>query len=142
MKVLVAVDGSKASLEAVDWLVGHARAAKEPPVVGLVTVHQPVLKLARAVMRVKPEELEHWYQKQGEANLAAARKKLRRAGIAFRSLILIGPIAETLVRHAARAKCELILIGSSGMGAAGSLLAASVASKVLHLTKIPVLLAR
>lgn len=142
MKILVAVDGSKPSLEAVGWLVGHAGGAKVPPTVELLTVHQPVSKLARVAMRIKPDELAHWYQEQGEANLAAAKKKLHRAGISFRSHVLIGPVAETLVRHAARTKCELIVIGSSGMGAAGSLLAASVASKLLHLARIPVLLAR
>ena len=37
---------------------------------------------------------------------------------------------------------DLIVLGASGMGAAGSLLAASVAAKVLHLARIPVVLAR
>lgn len=142
MKILVAVDGSKTSLEAVEWLVSHAGMSNEPPTVELVTVHQPVSRLARVAMHIKPDELAHWYQKQGEANLAAAKRKLHRAGLSLRSHVLIGPVAETLVRHAARTKCELIVIGTSGMGAAGSLFAASVASKVLHLAKIPVLLAR
>jgi nucleotide-binding universal stress UspA family protein len=56
--------------------------------------------------------------------------------------VLVGPVAETLVRHAGKTRCDLILIGTSGMGAAGNLLAASVASKVLDLATLPVLLAR
>lgn len=142
MKILVAVDGSQTSLEAVEWLVRHVGNLREPPSVELVTVHQPVSALARAAMRIKPAELEQWYREQGEANLASARKKLERTGLRLRSQVLVGPVAETLVRHAARTKCGLIVVGSRGMGAAGSLLAASVASKVLHLAKIPVLLAR
>jgi len=142
MKILVAVDGSQTSLEAVEWLVRHVGNLREPPTVELVTVHQPVSALARAAMRIKPAELAQWYHEQGEANLAKARKKLERAGLRLRAHVLVGPVAETLVRHAAQAKCGLIVVGSRGMGAAGSLLAASVASKVLHLAKIPVLLAR
>jgi nucleotide-binding universal stress UspA family protein len=142
MKILVAVDGSKPALEAVNWLVAHAHWYREPPAVELVTVHQPVSKLARAALRIKQDELERWYVKQGEANLAQAKKRLHKARLHFRSHVLVGPVAETLVRHAGKTRCDLILIGTSGMGAAGNLLAASVASKVLDLATLPVLLAR
>jgi nucleotide-binding universal stress UspA family protein len=142
MKILVAVDGSKTALGAVDWLVAHAHWYREPPMVELVTVHQPVSALARTALRIKKDELARWYVKQGEANLAQAKKRLHKARLHLRSHVLVGPVAETLVRHAGKTRCDLILIGTSGMGAAGNLLAASVASKVLDLATLPVLLAR
>lgn len=142
MKILVAVDGSKPSLEAVDWLVAHAGWYRKPPAVELVTVHHPVSSLTRTALRIKQGEMTRWYREQGEANLAQAKKKLHKAKLHFRSHVLIGPAAQTLVRHAAKSKCDLIVIGSSGMGAAGNLLAASVAAKVLDLATLPVLVAR
>lgn len=142
MRILVAVDGSKTSLEAVDWLVKHARALRERPAIELLTVHEPIAKLARFGLRLKRAEVARWYRDQGEANLKKAKQKLRRAGLRWREQIHVGAVARTIVRHAMRAKCDLIVLGASGMGAAGSLLAASVAAKVLHLARIPVVLAR
>lgn len=43
MKILVAVDGSKNSLNAVDSVIQHADWYREKPTVELVTVHLPVL---------------------------------------------------------------------------------------------------
>jgi nucleotide-binding universal stress UspA family protein len=142
MKILVAVDGSKPSLEAVDWLIANAKQFREPPAVELLTVHAPIPKLARFGLRLNRAEIAKWYRGQGEANLKQARRRLERARLAFRALVHVGPIAATIVRHARRAKCDLIVIGSSGMGAAGNLLAASVAIKVLSQARRPVLLAR
>ncbi len=142
MKILVAVDGSKTSLAAVRWVIAHARRLREPPAVELLTVHAPIPKLARFGLRLKKAEIARWYRGQGEANLKQARLRLERARVAFRAQIHVGPVAQTLVRHARRTKCDLIVIGSSGMGAAGNLLAASVATKVLQLARRPVLLAQ
>lgn len=142
MKILVAVDGSKTALDAVDWVIANAKQLREPPAIELLTVHDPISKLARFGLRITKAEVGKWYRAQGEANLKRAKQKLERARLHFRSSIHVGEVAETIVRHAQRMKCDLIVLGSSGMGAAGSLLAASVAAKVLHLAKRPVLLAR
>lgn len=142
MKILVAVDGSKASLEAVDWLVAQANQFREPPTVELLTVHAPIPKLVRVGLRMKKAEIAKWYRGQGAANLKQAERRLQRARLKYHAQIHVGAVAETIVRHAQRTKCDLIVIGSSGMGAAANLLAASVATKVLHLAKRPVLLAR
>lgn len=142
MKILVAVDGSKTSLDAVRWVIANAKQFREPPAVELLTVHEPIPRLARFGLRISKAEVGKWYRAQGEANLKRAKQLLERAKLHFRSYIHVGEVAETIVRHAQRMKCDLIVLGSSGMGAAGNLLAASVATKVLHLAKRPVLLAR
>jgi nucleotide-binding universal stress UspA family protein len=142
MKILLAVDGSKASLDAVDWLAAHAKGQRNPPAVELVTVHAPIGNLVRAGLGIAPGELKRWYAEQGAANLEQAKKRLHRAGLRYRSQVLVGPVAETIVKHAREAKCGLIVIGASGMGAAGSLFGASVASKVLQRSTLPVLVAR
>jgi len=142
MKILLAVDGSKNSLNAVDRLVEHANWYREKPSVELLTVHLPVPRLPRMGLAVGKAQIARYYEDEGKANLAKARKKLDAAGIDYRPRILIGPVAETIVRQAKAGGCDLIVIGTRGLTATGNMLVGSVATKVLHLATVPVLLVK
>jgi nucleotide-binding universal stress UspA family protein len=142
MKILLAVDGSKNSLDAVDSLIEHAGWYREKPQVELVTVHLPLPKLPRMGLVAGRNQIQRYYQEEGEARLAAARKKLVAAGIAFRSRVLVGAVAETIVNHAADNRCDLIFIGSRGMNRLAKALLGSTAAKVLQISSIPVLLVK
>jgi nucleotide-binding universal stress UspA family protein len=138
MKILVAVDGSKASLKAVQLLVEHCDWYRDPPAVELVAVHLPVPKVGR----LNKAQLERYYQEEGEGMLAAAKKKLDGAGIPYKATVLVGPVAETLVKHAKDKRCDLIYIGTRGMSELGKALLGSTATKVLHISDVPVLLVK
>ena len=142
MRILIAVDGSKNSLAAVDCLVGHAAWYREKPEVELVTVHLPVPKLPRMGMAVGKGQIDRYYQEEGEARLAGAKKRLDKAGIAYQARILVGQIAESIVKHARDRRCDLIYIGTRGMSELGKALVGSTATKVLHIAEIPVLLVK
>ena len=142
MKILLAVDGSKNSLDAVDCLIEHADWYREKPQVELLTVHLPVPKLPRMKVVVGKNQIRRYYEEEGEARLAAAKRKLYAAGIQHRPRVLVGPIAQTIVQHAKDSRCDLICIGSRGMNALGKALLGSTATKVLHLSGIPVLLVK
>ena len=142
MKILLAVDGSKHSLDAVDSLIEHAGWYREKPQVELVTVHLPVPKLPRMSLVVGKNQIQRYYEDEGEACLAAAKKKLGSAGIEYKASILVGPVAETLVQHASKARCDLIFIGTHGRTEAGNMVIGSTATKVLHIATTPVLLVR
>ena len=143
MKVLIAVDGSKPSLDAVKCLIEHAALYREKPSVELVTVHLPVPKLpGMAAAGVGSKQIKTYYDEEGEVNLAPAKELLDAAGIAHKGGILVGPIAESIVRHAHDMGCELICIGTRGMTASANLLLGSTATKVLHISDIPVLLVK
>jgi nucleotide-binding universal stress UspA family protein len=142
MKILLAVDGSKSALDAVDCLVEHADWYREKPAVELVTVHLPVPKLPRMGMVVGKNQIQRYYEEEGEAALAAAKKKLDAAGIAYKASVLVGRIAESIVQHASKTRCDLIFIGNQGRTAAANMLLGSTATKVLHISKTPVLLVR
>jgi len=137
MKILLAVDGSKPALAAVDLVVQHAEQLRAKPEVELLTVH-----LALPRMRVNKEQLARYYEEEGEANLAPAKKKLDAAGIRYNAKVLVGPIAETIVKQASAAKCDLICMGCCGMGELGNVLLGSTTMKVLHLAKQPLLIAK
>jgi nucleotide-binding universal stress UspA family protein len=142
MKILLAVDGSKFSLDAVDCVIEHADWYREKPTVELVTVHAPVPKLPRMSMVVGKNQIQRYYQEEGEAALAMAKKKLDVSGIAYKASILIGPVAEMIVQQASKSRCDLIVIGTHGRTEAGNMLLGSTATKVLHISKTPVLLVR
>ena len=142
MKILLAVDGSKYSLDAVDCLIEHADWYRDKPVVELVTVHLPLPKLPRMGLVVGKNQIQRYYDEEGEARLARAKNRLDGAGISYKATVLVGGIAESIVRHAARTRCDQILIGTHGRNAAGNMLLGSVATKVLHLSPVPVLLVR
>ena len=142
MKILLAVDGSKHSLAAVNCLIEHAGWYREKPQVELVTVHAPVPKLPGMNLVVGKNQIRKFYEEEGEAALAAAKKKLDAAGIKYEAHVLIGQVAESIVQHAAKARCDQIFIGTHGRTAAANMLLGSTATEVLHIAKIPVLLVR
>lgn len=142
MKILLAVDGSKPSLDAVDCLIDHADWYRDKPQIELVTVHLPVPKLPGVSVVVGKSQIEKYYQEEGGANLAAARKKLDAAGLRYEARVLVGPVAETIVGHAKEQGCELIYIGTHGRTGLGRALLGSTTSKVLHISEVPVLLVK
>ncbi len=142
MKILLAVDGSKNSLDAVNCLIEHADWYSEKPELELVTVHLPVPKLPRMNLVVAKYQIQRYYEEEGEACLAAAKRRLDAAGIAYNAKVLVGQVAETIVAYAKKTRCDLIYIGTHGRTATGNLLLGSVATKVLHLATVPVLLVK
>ena len=139
MRILVAVDGSKSSLKSVQLLIDHAAGwYAEQPQVELLTVHLPVPKVGHT----NKAQLERYYNEEGEAMLAAAKKKLDAAGMRYNAQVLVGPVAETIVKHARARRCDLIYIGTRGMSEIGKALLGSTATKVLHIADTPVLLVR
>ncbi|MEA3194894.1 MAG: hypothetical protein QOD26_3227 [Betaproteobacteria bacterium] len=138
MKILLAVDGSKPSLDAVDFLIQQCGQYRTKPEVELITVHLPVPKM-RAVGK---DQLAKYYQEEGEANLAASKKKLDAAGVSYKASVLVGPIAETIAKQATASRCDMICVGSRGMGELGKALLGSTATKVLHLASQPLLIVK
>ena len=94
------------------------------------------------VANVNKAQLERYYQEEGAGMLAAAKKKLDAAGVPYRARVLVGPIAESLVKHAKGERCDLIYIGTRGMSELGAALIGSTATKVLHISETPVLLVK
>jgi nucleotide-binding universal stress UspA family protein len=142
MRILLAVDGSKNSLDAVQCLIEHADWYREAPQVELVTVHLPVPKLPNMGVAVGKSQIQRYYDEEGQGRLAPARKKLDAAKVPYNTRVLVGPIAETIVKHARSTKCDIIYIGTRGMTEVGKALMGSTAAKVLHISDIPVLLVK
>ena len=142
MKILIAVDGSKHALGAVKHLIDHADWFRKPPEVELVTVHLPVPKVGRFGVGVSKAQLDRYYAEEGETKLAAARKLLGAARIPHVAHVLVGQVAESIVKHAKAKRCDMIYVGNRGAGAVKNAFIGSTASRVLELSDLPVLLVK
>jgi len=142
VKILLAVDGSKNAMDAVECLIQHASWYREEPEVELVTVHLPLPSVRGLNRVVGRRELQRYYEEEGKANLERASARLTRAGVKFKSCVLVGPIAETIDRHARKSGCDLILLGTRGLTSASAALLGSTATKLMHITTVPVMLVR
>jgi len=142
MKILLAVDGSKHSLKAVKTLIAHADWYRETPAVELVNVHLPVPRIRGMSAVVGASQIRRYYDREGKVALSKARKLLDAKGIKYSAHILVGPVAETIVRQARLTRCDFVMMGTRGMSAAASLLLGSCASRVVNISPIPVLLVK
>jgi nucleotide-binding universal stress UspA family protein len=63
-----------------------------------------------------------------------------KAGVPYHFHITVGDPAEMILRYGTEKQCDQIIIGPRKLGAVKGLLLGSVTSKVMQLSKIPVLL--
>jgi nucleotide-binding universal stress UspA family protein len=137
---LVPVDGSETALKAVDWVLAHRGDWKEAPAVHLLNV-QPALP--RDVSRfVNAGQLRDFHREEGLKALAEAERRLQAAGLVHQSHVSVGDSAETICEFATSRGCDLIVVGTRGHTGLGGTLLGSVASKVAHLSHVPLLLVR
>ena len=71
---------------------------------------------------------------------APGKALLEAAGATFAEHTLVGPVAETIVRHAKESGADMIYMGTRGMTPLGNMVLGSTAAKVLHLATVPVVL--
>jgi nucleotide-binding universal stress UspA family protein len=139
MKLLFPVDGSDAALAALDKLGDIIHWFSETPQIILINVHAS-LPYPRAAAWAGHEAVEQFHDEESEKALAEPRKRLERSGRSFTVEKRVGDPAEEIVRFAEAEGCELIAMGTHGRSALKNLVMGSVATKVLAVSKAPVLL--
>lgn len=133
--ILLAVDGSEQSDKAVELAARLAAGTRDEVVVTHVVELLPTKVGATELeLREDAQELVERYAKELAAAGVTATTDLGRA--------LSGHVARRLVDAAAEHRAELIVMGSRGRTELGSFLLGSVAHKVLHFSRCPVLIAR
>ena len=128
---LAAVDGSDCSLRCVAMVL-RLVAEGQGTLVDLVNVQPWLVK----------EAAETELSRRGWQATAQARQLLDASSVGWRLHVVMGTPASEIVRLAETLACRGIAIGSHGLTAAESLLMGSVAYKVVHLAKVPVLIVR
>lgn len=140
MRILVPVDGSDTSLAAVRFVGGTLARANPDLEIHLLNV-QPPLPSAVTTF-IDSAVVRDFHQEEGAKALAAARKLLDDAGVRHASHTVVGEPAETIAAYAEQQDCAGIVMGTRGLGRVAGLVLGSVAHKVLHLSKVPVTLAK
>lgn len=140
-KILVPVDGSDNALRAVHYAVKVAKGHKSASLHLLLVNPEPVVygEIALYVDRSKVEQAR---REHGEAMLKPAVAAAEAAGVRFAQEILVGDVPQVIAHRAEELGCDVIVMGTRGLGVLGGLMLGSVASKVVHLTKLPVTLVK
>lgn len=137
---LIPVDDSEIALRPVSWVVQNLPIWREPPAIHLLNV-QP--SLSGDISRfIDAGTIHDFHLESGMDALAKARDLLVAAGLIPELHVLIGEAAPTITEFADVHGCSQILLGTRGhTGVLGTLLG-SVATKVVHLSNVPVMLIR
>jgi nucleotide-binding universal stress UspA family protein len=133
--ILVAYDGSEHSRKALDIAVKVAQCSQCRLKVLYVFDKVPLV--------LGDDETERFIERamnKGREHLAEVTLHLRDANIEFSTDTLEGPAAEAILRVAQLEGCDLIVMGSRGLGVMQGLLLGSVSYRVLHHATIPVLI--
>ncbi len=141
MRILLATDGSKNALRAVEFAIRLLTQSTEEGSVSLISVHDDTA-LRHAQRFVGKQAIEDYLRELSEQDLAEARQALDAAGLRHDMLIRRGNVAGEITAAGKEGGYDMIVMGSKGRSALGDLLVGSVAKRVAELSTVPVLLVR
>lgn len=135
--ILLAYDGSPQSRQAAQVAAEMARQQAQPSL-WLVTVVDPVpAELGEPNFSQLIEE-----RKLSALQLISEAKQEIGAGVETKQEILFGSVAETVINVAETRQCDLIVMGSRGLGPLRALLLGSQTQKVVNMAQCPVLVVK
>lgn len=136
MKILLPVDGSEHSLDAVRHVI---RLVEEglPASVVLLNVQEPT-NLYEMVLAPDSDVLEMVSGEAGIHALQSAEDLLGQAEIDFEREVVAGDPVHAILDVGERFDCDAIVIGARGRGVLRSALLGSVSQGVLHGAPVPV----
>jgi nucleotide-binding universal stress UspA family protein len=131
MKILVPVDGSQNSMEAVKVALNYAKTAKAD--IALMTVSPFIAGLDLEISAGAMDSLNESMKRRSEEVLSKAQGILAAEGVTAKTIISSSiSAADEIVGYAEKEKVDLIVIGSRGLGGkATRFIMGSVASKVV-----------
>lgn len=140
MKILLPIDGSDVSLEAVRVAI---RLAKEGLTTSAVLANvQEAATLYELVVAHDPAVIEQVSAAAGAHTLQPAESLLKEAGIPYETEVASGDPAHTIVDILERYGCDMVIMGASGMSTLRGALLGSVSNEVLHSANVPVMIVK
>ena len=145
-KILVPTDGSRAAQKAAMYAVDLAKQLKATVIALSIIDKRSFMGQtvpARTAARHVVEPLEDYLREAAEGYAGEIKKLCDKNGVRSEIVITAGHPVEGIVKEAARAKVNLIIMGSRGKSALAAAVLGGVAYGVIHKeTKIPVLIVR
>lgn len=140
MKILVAIDGSDASLRALAYVLEHTEMFGSAVEVTLINVHRP-MPSARAKAWVGQEVIDKYYKEEAELALSPAREILAKSQHTAAEILHIGEPGQDIAA-AANQGYDMVVMGTKGRTGLANLLMGSAATSALAESKVPVLLVK
>lgn len=141
LKFLIATDGSDPAKHAIEAVAKLARAGVSLEVL-LLNVREPLV-IYGDIPVIGIEEIEAAQQKSQDRVLSEAEAFALGCGLTLgKTQRSVGLAAAEIVRVANEQQVDQIVLGTHGRGSVGSLFIGSVSQRVVHLSKVPVLLVR
>ncbi len=140
MRVLLPVDGSELSMEAVHLALRMYQDGMRIELV-LANVQEPATLYELLVMH-DPEAVDQISAQAGLDALAPARVLLDSAGLPYECEVAKGDPAHTLVDICERFGCEMVIMGARGTSDLRSAMLGSVSNEVLHACTVPVVIVK
>lgn len=138
LKLLLPVDGSAASDNAVGKFIKLIPSYRETPAIHLLNVQFPLR--GNVPMFIDKKSIDLYYQEEGTKELSSARALLDQAGIGYRFHVSSGHPPNIILHYAEEMNFDQIVLGPRGLGTVKGILLGSVASRIIQLSTIPVLL--
>ena len=135
-RILIAVDGSELSLDAVHHAIALTRDGLRADFV-LANVQEPA-SLYELVVSRDSDLIAAASLEAGEHLMASARALLDAEGLTYETEVGVGDPAHTLVDIVESTGCDLVVIGARGQGALSSALLGSVSQELVHSSPVPV----
>ncbi len=142
MKILVAVDGSPASMRAAKLAIDQVKAVAGVSLVIVNVQNFDTLGLPGGGGILPTERIEQKERSAAKIALQDAIAACKEAGIAYVVRSEQGAIAATIDHVAREEGAGHIVMGTRGLGGVRGLLLGSVATQLLHLTDLPVTLVK
>ena len=146
MKIAVPYDGSPPSDRAVEYALRIATAVGKPTVdLHLLNVQEAdasVIDYLRRDAADLAAQLVTTRRDAGGKLLDAPAKIAEGAGVRVERTVLLGDPAAIIGAYVDKQQCDMVVMGTRGLGPVGGLFLGSVTSKVIHLVKVPVTLVK
>ena len=142
LNILVPIDGSEHSDRIITRLLDMISLYKDTVELHVLNVQHPVPYGGRISSVIGHDQIQQYHHEQGDVALKKTREILDAAKVAYKHHISVGEPAEVILHFARENGCTQIFMGTHGMGAVSGMLLGSVATKVVHLSNIPVTLVR
>ncbi len=140
-KILVATDGSEASLKAARLAVAIAARNGAELLVAHIVDDEVVKELARALRKAE-EDARSAMSDSAQKYVAEIEKLARQSSVASRAVVEHGAPHEALLKLADKEKADLLVMGKTGRRGLRRALAGSVTRRVIDLAEIPVLVVK
>ena len=139
-RVLLAVDGSEGAALATRRVITLRQELRDPTSIDLHLINVQRSVSGDVARFVAGGTLEQYHDERAEKALAPAREILKAAGLTHTEHKCVGDPGPNIAEVAQLQGCDLIVMGTRGLGTHTAALFGSVARSTVELSAVPVLL--